>query len=148
MDARRLLILQVAFLWLAAVAAAHADPADDFIRAEMKRQNIPGLSLAVVRDGKVIKAAGYGVANLKTKVPATPETVYKIASVSKQFVATGIMLLVQDGKLAVDDPVSRYIQGIPAAWSPITIRHLCRTPPGSCVNPRPSTRSKRRAWPS
>ena len=134
---RSLLMLQVVFLWMAAVAAVHADPTDDFIRAEMKRQNIPGLSLAVVQDGKVIKTAGYGVANLKTKEPATPETVYKIASVSKQFVATGIMLLAQDGKLAVGDPVSQYIPGIPAAWAPITISQLMshtgglvREPPG------------------
>ena len=134
---RRSLMLQVVVLLMAAVAAAYADPADDFIRAEMKSQNIPGLSIAVVRDGQVIKAAGYGVSNLKTKAPVTPETVFKIASVSKQFVATGIMLLAQDGKLAVGDPVSKYIQGVPPSWNPITIRQLMshtgglvREPPG------------------
>lgn len=119
---RRLLTFYI--LLVVAVSAAHADPADDFIRAEMKRQNIPGLAVAVVQDGKVIKAAGYGVANLTTKEPVTPDTVFKIASVSKQFVAAGIMVLAQDGRLTVDDPVSKHIQGVPAAWNAITIRHL------------------------
>ena len=120
----RILRLHVVALWIVSGAAAYADPADDFIRAEMKRQNIPGLAVAVVLDGVLIKAAGYGVASLKTREPVTPDTVFKIASVSKQFVAAGIMVLAQDGRLAVDDRVSRHIPGVPAAWNGITIRHL------------------------
>lgn len=111
-------------LLVAAVAIVSADATDDFVRAEMKRQNIPGLSLAVVKDGVVIKAAGYGVADLRTKAPATPETVYKIASVSKQFIATGIMLLVQEGRLGVNDSIGKFLPGTPASWNRITIRHL------------------------
>ena len=106
------------------VLDARADPVDDFIRAELKSQNIPGLSLAVVRNGEVVKAVGYGVSNIALRTPATAETVYKIASVSKQFIATGIMLLVQDGQLRIDDPISRYLDGTPPAWSGITLRHL------------------------
>ena len=87
----------VVVLLLAASAAAQGDKTDDFIKAQMKRQNIPGLSLVVVKDGQIIKSAGYGVADRERRIPATPETVYKIASVSKQFIATGIMLLAQDG---------------------------------------------------
>lgn len=90
----------------------------------MRAQRIPGLSLVVIKDGRIVKAAGYGVADRKLQTPATPETVYKIASVSKQFVATGIMLLVQDGKLRLDDPVSRFLEGTPSSWSRITIRQL------------------------
>jgi D-alanyl-D-alanine carboxypeptidase len=111
-------------LFLAATGLAQADPTDDFIRAEMKRQNIPGLSLAIVKDGQIIKAAGYGLADRNLKIPATPDTVYKIASVSKQFIATGIMLLVQEGRLGIDDPISKHLEGTPAAWKDITIRHL------------------------
>jgi D-alanyl-D-alanine carboxypeptidase len=114
-----------------------ADRADNLIKAEMQRQNIPGLSLVVLKDGKIIKAAGYGFANVKLQIPATPETVYKIASVSKQFIATGIMLLVQEGKLGLDDPISKYLEGTPATWKAITIRRLLthtsgivREPPG------------------
>jgi len=114
----------VLVLWVAVLGVAHADGTDDFVRAQMKAQNIPGLSLAVVKDGVVIKAAGYGVADRKTNTPATPETVYKIASVSKQFIATGIMLLAQEGRLGVDDPVKKFIADAPAAWTRITIRHL------------------------
>ena len=90
----------------------------------MARQRIPGLSLVVLKDGQVIKTAGYGLADRKLKIAATPDTVYKIASASKQFIASGIMLLVQDGRVALDDPLSKYVNGTPDSWSAITIRHL------------------------
>jgi CubicO group peptidase (beta-lactamase class C family) len=109
---------------LAAPALARADNFDDLIHAEMKKQRIPGLSLAVIKDGKVIKSAGYGLANVELNVPAQPHTVYKIASVSKQFVAAGIVLLAQDGKLKFDDKVAAYLDGTPESWKDITIRHL------------------------
>ncbi|MCI0621806.1 MAG: beta-lactamase family protein [Acidobacteria bacterium] len=111
-------------LFLAATGVARADKTDDFIKAQMQEQNIPGLSLAVIKDGQIVKAEGYGLANIKLKMPARPETVYKIASVSKQFIATGIMLLVQEGQLGLDDPISEYLEGTPATWKEITIRHL------------------------
>ena len=90
----------------------------------MKSQNIPGLSLVVTRDGQIVKSAGYGLANRQLNIPASPETVYKIGSVSKQFIATGIMLLVQEGRLRVEDPVGKHLDGSPLAWSGITVRHL------------------------
>ena len=109
---------------LAATETGRADQIDDFIKAEMQRQRIPGLSLVVAKDGEIIKAAGYGVADRNLKTPATPDTVYKIASVSKQFIAAGIMLLVQDGRIGLDDSIGKYLEGVPAAWQAITIRHL------------------------
>jgi len=112
------------FLFLAATGVARADEADNFIRAQMKRQNIPGLSLAVIKDGEIIKAEGYGLANIKLKTPAKPETVYRICSVSKQFIATGIMLLVQEGHLGLDDSIGKYLEGTPSTWNAITIRQL------------------------
>ena len=120
---RRIAVLAVA-LFVAATQVARADKIDDYIRAEMQKQNVPGLSLAVAKDGKIIKVEGYGFADVKQKIPATPETVYKIGSVSKQFIAAGIMLLVQDGLLRLDDPIHRYLEGTPPAWNDITIRHL------------------------
>jgi CubicO group peptidase (beta-lactamase class C family) len=123
MPHRRSACLVVVFL-LAAPLAALGDPADDFLRAELKRQRIPGLSLVVLRDGEVIKEAGYGLADRKLEIAATPDTVYKIASASKQFIATGIMLLVQEGRIGLDDPLTRFLDGAPAAWNAITIRHL------------------------
>ena len=104
--------------------AATPDSVDRYITAEMASRHIPGVSIAVVRAGKVIKAVGYGVADLENDIPVTPQTVFKIGSVSKQFIATGIMLLAQDGRLSVDDPVSKYFAGAPEAWQGITIRHF------------------------
>ena len=123
MPHRRRAWLVVAFL-LAAPLAALCDPADDFLRAEIKRQRIPGLSLVVLRDGEVIKAAGYGLADRKLEIAATPDTVYKIASASKQFIASGIMLLVQEGRIGLDDSLTKFLDSAPAAWNAITIRHL------------------------
>jgi D-alanyl-D-alanine carboxypeptidase len=114
----------LALMVFGGVAAAGADPTDDFIKREMQKQRIPGLALAVVKNGVVVKAAGYGVADRKTAVPVTPETVFKIASVSKQFMAAGIMVLVQDGRLSLADTIERHIPDAPAAWRSITVRQL------------------------
>src|SRR5262245_16955726 len=110
---RKQFSLLIAFLLLLQTTAVRADKVDDYVKSEMQKQHIPGLSLAVVREGKVVKAEGYGLANVELNVPARPETVYKIASVSKQFLATGIMLLVQDGKISVNDKVGKYLDGTP-----------------------------------
>lgn len=111
-------------VFLAPALDARQDKADIFIKAEMQRQNIPGLSLVVLKDGRIVKAAGYGVENVDLKTPASPDTVYKIASVSKQFIASGIMLLVQDGKVGLNDPIRKYLQKSPNEWKPIMVRHL------------------------
>jgi CubicO group peptidase (beta-lactamase class C family) len=114
----------VVCLLLSAAGVAHADPPDDYIAGQMKQFHLPGLALAVVKDGMVIKAQGYGLANVARKTPMTPETVLKIGSVSKQFIASGIMLLARERRLALDDPISKYLQDSPASWSAITLRHL------------------------
>lgn len=106
------------------IAATAFQQTDAIIREEMARQHIPGLSLAVVKDGKVIKAEGYGLAELEQNTPVKPETVFRIASVSKQFIASGIMLLVRDGKLSLDDKVSAHLEGTPESWKDLTVRHL------------------------
>ena len=120
----RLTALIVPTLALAAAVAAQTDPTDEAVQKEMKRQNVPGLSLAVVRDGTIIKAAGYGFADIQGRVPATAETVYHIGSISKQFVAAGILLLAQEKRLGLDDPVQKHLRDVPSAWNAITIRHL------------------------
>ena len=107
-----------------ATVVAKADKVDDYVRAEMQRQHIPGTSIAVLKDGKIMKAEGYGLANVELNVPARPETVYKIGSVSKQLIATGIMILIQDGKLSLDDKISKFLEGTPDTWKEITVRHL------------------------
>ena len=107
-----------------ATTSTPTDKVDDYIRMRMEKEHIPGLSLAVVRAGKLIKAKGYGHASLELKADATPDTVYKIGSLSKQFTAAAIMLLVQEKKVALDDQVGKYLDGTPEAWKGITLRHL------------------------
>ena len=121
----------VLLLLFAAAVPAQSDKIDDFIRSEMQKQNIPGLSLAVIKDGKIIKAAGYGLANIKLKVPASPETVYRIASVSKVFIATGIMLLVQEDRLDLDDPIGNYLEppGLESDYNSATSHPYVRSCP-------------------
>lgn len=120
----RAVTVSVLVLVLAAPAGARADRTDDYIKAQMDAFHLPGLSLAVIKGGAIVKAAGYGLADVERRIPATPETIYKIGSVSKQFVASAIMLLVREGRLTLDDPISRFLDRTPPAWKPITIRHL------------------------
>ncbi len=69
-----------------------ADPLDDYLRSEMQRQHIPGLSIAVVKDGKILRASGYGLANVELSVNASAETAYEIGSISKQFISAATLL--------------------------------------------------------
>ena len=114
----------VLLLILTAAAAARADKVDDYVKAKMLKDHIPAVSLAVIKEGKIIKAEGFGLANIELNVPARADTVFKIGSVSKQFISAGILLLAQEGKLSLDDPVSKFLEGTPDHWKPITIRHL------------------------
>ena len=92
---------------------------DDIARKALESQHIPGLSLAVIRDGRLVLAKGYGMANLELQVPATPETVYQIQSITKSFTATGIMMLVEEGKVGLDRKISTYLAGTPETWKDI-----------------------------
>jgi CubicO group peptidase (beta-lactamase class C family) len=105
-------------------ADRETDAVDLYINASMTRQHIPGLTLAVILDGKVKKAKAYGLASVELNVPATPETVYELASATKPFVATAVMLLVQDGIIRLEDPVGKFVEGVPDAWKRITVRQL------------------------
>src|SRR5688572_4438221 len=109
---------------LLAASTVHADKVDRYVSAQLKKFNAPGLSLAVVKNGKMIKAKGYGLANVELNVPATPQTVYQWASVSKQFTAAATLLLVDDGKLKLDDRISLHLTNTPVAWSNVTVRQL------------------------
>jgi Beta-lactamase len=113
-------------LGVSAVAGLDTPPAvslDDYIGAELNGQKLPGLSLAVIKDGEVIKARGYGVANLELSVATTPDSVYEIASLTKQFTATAVVMLASEKKLALDDPVSRFVSELPETWRDVTVRH-------------------------
>lgn len=105
-------------------ATVRADQVDDVINGEMQSHRIPGASLIVVHTNQIVKRGVYGLANLELKVPVIPETAFEIGSLSKQFTAACILLLQQDGKLSVEDKISKYLHHLPGAWQNITIRHL------------------------
>jgi D-alanyl-D-alanine carboxypeptidase len=88
------------------------------------KNHVPGLSVAIVRNGKIVKLKGYGAANLEWQPPVTPDTAFQIASSTKPFTGTALMMLVAEGKLSLDDKISKYLPDAPAAWQNITIRHL------------------------
>lgn len=83
----------------------------------------PGAAVMVIRDGEIVHRAGYGYADLERQVPIGHDTAFRLASVSKQFTAMAIMLLVEEGKLDYADPVSRYLPAL-AAYEGVTVRHL------------------------
>ena len=105
-------------------ARAALDSVDRYVRAELVRQRIPGLSLLVLKGDSVLLGRGYGLADLEHRVPATDSTVYQSASVGKQFTAALVVLLAREGRLGLDEPIRRYLPEAPPAWQPITVRHL------------------------
>jgi CubicO group peptidase (beta-lactamase class C family) len=109
---------------LAAPAIARADAVDDAARVEMKRRGIPGLSVVVYKGDKLVKRAAYGEADLESHVAASPDGLYETGSICKSLTAVLTMMLVADGKLSLDDPVSKHFAAAPAAWEKITLRHL------------------------
>lgn len=101
-----------------------SDAVDRIVRAGMEAEHIPGLSLTVLRDGEIVRQSNYGFANLEQQIPVAAQTAFNIGSASKQIVAAGIMLLVQEGKIDLAASISRYMSDVPDAWRPITVRHL------------------------
>jgi CubicO group peptidase (beta-lactamase class C family) len=85
---------------------------------------VPGASALLVRDGVVRVAAAFGLADLEQSTPATTTTNYRLASLSKQFTAMAVLLLVADGRLALDDPLARFFAPFPPHWQHVTVQHL------------------------
>jgi CubicO group peptidase (beta-lactamase class C family) len=119
------------FTALVRAAAAQAVPdqslsgkVDEFVTAELRAQRVPGVALAVIRDGKILKAAGYGLASVELGVATKPESIFQTGSVGKQFTSAAVMMLVEEGKVGLDDKISKYFSGSPSSWKDITVRHL------------------------
>jgi len=85
---------------------------------------VPGVSAMLLQDGVVQFATAFGLADVERKTPATPATNYRLASVSKQFTAMALLLLVADGRLALDDSLARFFAGAPPRWRHVTLLHL------------------------
>ncbi|WP_157981420.1 serine hydrolase domain-containing protein [Cognatilysobacter tabacisoli] len=110
-----------------AVAAPRRDGTvglDAYLASQLQARRLPGLAVAVLVDGEVVHARGYGVGNLELGTPVTTRSNFNIASISKTFTALLVMRLVQDGKLALDNPIERHLASLPAAWRGITVAQL------------------------
>jgi len=136
---RRLLRLACAILVAAsaagrAEAATYAQRADALVRAYVAEGRFSGTVL-VAREGRPVFRKSYGLANREWDAPATEDTRYRIGSMTKQFTAVSILQLAEAGKLALDDPVSRYYPEAPPAWGAVTLRHLLTHTSGIVSHP-------------
>ena len=100
------------------------DELDRLIQAHLNEYNIPGGLVAVASRGQIIHLETYGMANIELSVPVTDSTVFEIGSISKQFASTAAMLLVQEDKLGLDDPIHQYLSDLPSEWLGVTVRQL------------------------
>jgi CubicO group peptidase (beta-lactamase class C family) len=107
-----------------APGGAAGDAVDAYLQAVMERNQVPGVALAIVREGQVERLSTYGLADLESEARVVPETAFQIASATKVFTGTLVMLLVQDGKLGLDEPLSKYLPDAPESWKGMTVRHL------------------------
>lgn len=97
---------------------------DTYVQEMVTQHKLPALSLAVMEDGQLVYAKAYGYANLESAVPAKPEDRFEIGSISKSFVALGVMMLVEEGKVDLEARAETYLGPLPAALAPITVRQL------------------------
>ena len=95
-------------------------------------ENTPGAAVGVIKDGQMIYSNGYGMADLEHNAKITPQSIFYMASVSKQFVTMAILLLEEQGKLSLDDVVQKHLPDFPRYASPLTIRHFIHHTSGVC----------------
>jgi CubicO group peptidase (beta-lactamase class C family) len=97
---------------------------DQFVTKSMQDRKIPGVQVGVYSRGQVLLAKGYGMSDVELSVPVKPETVFQSGSVGKQFVSAAIMMLVEEGKINLDDSITKYFPNAPATWKPILVKNL------------------------
>ncbi len=114
----------IAVILLMLVGVAHADGLDEAIRAEMAREQIPGLTFAVVRHGEIVREGAYGYADLEWNARTTLDTRFEVASVSKMIAGAAVRILIEEGKVSPEDPVGKFFGDLPPAWAGMKIRHL------------------------
>lgn len=105
-------------------AFGQVDSVDAFVQQQMQQRRIPGLQLAIVHNGKVIRAGNYGLANVQDSIAVSDQTVFTINSITKAFVGVAILQLQEAGKLQLTAPVSTYLNDLPAAWQRVTLQQL------------------------
>src|ERR1700730_12545477 len=97
---------------------------DRYVDAEMRREHVPGIAVGIYNRGEILLAKGYGLANVELNVPVKAETVFQYGSVGKQFAATAIMMLVEEGKVGLDDSIVKYFPNAPQSWQAIRVKNL------------------------
>lgn len=112
------------FLSLLLNFSVFANPQVDTLFAEFNKPGVPGASVAVIKDEKIVYEKGYGLADLENKISVTAKTQFRLASVSKQFTAMAVLLLVDQGKLSLDDTLTEIFPDFPAYGKNIKVRHL------------------------
>lgn len=114
----------ILFPFLTKAQLTVSDSIDVFIKNIMQQRNIPALQLAVVHQGKIAKVSTYGTSNLENAISANQQTLFQINSITKAFVGVAIMQLAEQGKLNINDPISKYLDSLPSAWQPLTLKQL------------------------
>lgn len=102
----------------------NTDSIDLFLKDKIEKLHIPGLQIAVVQNGKVVKSNSYGMANIENSVNVTDQSMFSINSCTKAFVGVAVMQLQEEGKLNINDPISKYLEDLPIAWKDLTIKQL------------------------
>ena len=97
---------------------------DRYIRKEIKKQKIPGLSIGIIQNSQLIFGGGYGYSNIEHQIPVKLETIFQSGSMGKQFTAMAVMILVERGEIDLDTPIKEYIEDAPKKWKNLTVRHL------------------------
>ena len=128
---RKIAMCAVCFLASAVAWANHSFAADDvngkvdaLVQSELQKQRIPGAAVGVYRDGRLTRAQGYGLANVEWDAAVTPDTIFQSGSVGKQFTATAVMMLVEEGKVGLEDPIKKHFPDAPEAWNDIKVHNL------------------------
>ncbi|MDR3456431.1 MAG: serine hydrolase [Verrucomicrobiae bacterium] len=112
------------FLFALAAVRVRADDVETLLRTEMQKHHVAGVACLILKNDKPVTTFYAGIANEEWQTPVDADTVFEIGSVSKQFAAASILLLAEDGKLSVDDNISKYLTNTPPSWANIKIRHL------------------------
>ena len=102
---------------------ALTEKVDDLFK-EWDNESSPGAALGIIKDGRLVYARGYGMANLEYNIPITPQTVFRIGSVSKQFTAMCIAILIEQEKISLDDNIRKYLPEMQEHDYPVTLRHM------------------------
>ncbi|MBB6428152.1 serine hydrolase [Sphingopyxis sp. JAI128] len=124
------MFIAATMLGMATPAIAAPEPAtfpsrlDAYVAKEMQADQLAGMAIAVLRDGEVLVAKGYGLATVEHNVPVTADTIFQLGSVGKMFTSAAVMTQVEKGKIRLDDPIMKFFPDAPLNWRNITVRNL------------------------